>query len=557
MFWRVILATAFIAAGLLLFVFSGFSKGHSSQFNYTWVVHYINAFSWGAPLPRHLPGLWSGLGGYDFFFYAPLPFWFIAAFVTPICLGCSPETQFVLGAAFFWLLSGFTFYLFLRRYFDMWYATFGAVFYAILPYHLWIDWFVRQAVGEFVAYAFIPLIAIGCDAIRLNERHGWTLSIGIAGTAFCHLPTALLAGHVFGVIALFVFWEKARKKQDALGFLGSIVGWTVLGGLLSCFYWLPALTLLDTVSPNVLYSSHFIAEQWLFGLHFDQPNPSFASIVLFSFLATLPFVAVSATLSRGAIQVWILVPVALSLFLNIEISEFVWKNWIIKKVQFPWRLMVFVDFSAAIAITFALRKFEPFYKGKVFIVLVFLAMAPAIKVGQTGMYSAIAEYKKFNDWGGAGEYLSAEMLAVIKSRYDGHVPSQADIASEVQEISIELAETAPLMSIQISPRRATITTVQDVPRLSVPVQYWFLWRAELEGNIPLKLSANPRLGTIEIIAPINGLQGRTITLTLPYHYSEKIGLVVSFLSLMLLIAAIINSLGIIRRNLVETGRVAR
>jgi hypothetical protein len=447
------------------------------------------------------------------------------------------------GRCLFWLLSGFTFYLFLRRYFDMWHATFGAVFYAILPYHLWIDWFVRQAVGEFVAYAFIPLIAIGYDAIRLNERHGWTLSIGIAGTALCHLPTALLAGHVFGVIALFVFWQKVRKGQDALGFLASIIGWTILGGLLACFYWLPALALLDTVSPNVLYSNYYMAERWLFGLRFDQPDPFFALTVLFSFCAVLPFVFVSAAMARGAVQMWVLVPVALSLFLNIEISEFVWKNWIIKRVQFPWRLMVFVDFSAAIAITFALRKFEPINKGKVFTVLIFLALVPAASVGVLGMYSVLAEFKKINAWGGAREYLSTEMMAVIKSRHDGHVPSQAGTFSEVQEISKELAEAiTPLMSFESSPRRATITAVQDVPRLSVPVQYWFLWRAELEGNIPLKLSANPRLGTIEIIAPNDGFQGRTITLTLPYHYSEKIGLAVSILSLMLLILAIINSL---------------
>ncbi len=203
-----------ILAGVIAFLLMGFPAGHSASFNYPWAAQYVQAFGLDALLPRHLPGLWAGLGGYDFFFYAPLPFWLDAAVVSPLCVGCSTEAAFVLTTALIWVASSVTCYLFLRRYFGARHAVFGAIGYAVLPYHLVIDWFARQAIGEFAAYAFIPLVAFGFDALRLKEPRGWVLSLGVAGTALCHLPTALLAAHVFGVVALAMLWHKLRRQQQ-------------------------------------------------------------------------------------------------------------------------------------------------------------------------------------------------------------------------------------------------------------------------------------------------------------------------------------------------------
>lgn len=265
-----------VCAGIFLFIAAGFSSAHSADFNYPWAEHYLNTFGWDAWLPRHLPGLWSQMGGYDFFFYGPIPFWFMASVVSPLCVGCSVENTIVLAAVLFWVLSSLTFFLFLRRYLETPFALFGALVYAILPYHLLIDWFVRQAIGEFAAYAFIPLVAYGVDAIRFKERGAWVLSLGVFGTVLCHLPTALLAAHVFGLVVLVLTWQKYRLQQDPRRFFGKVVFWRALGGLLSCFYWLPALALLDTVSDGFLYTDNFVAEDWLVGIPLGAPQDSFS-----------------------------------------------------------------------------------------------------------------------------------------------------------------------------------------------------------------------------------------------------------------------------------------
>ena len=81
MILRIGLLTAFAAASIFFFVTVGISDGHSASYNFPWAVQYLDTFNLSSFLPRHLPGLWNGLGGYDFFFYAPIPFWFVAAFV--------------------------------------------------------------------------------------------------------------------------------------------------------------------------------------------------------------------------------------------------------------------------------------------------------------------------------------------------------------------------------------------------------------------------------------------------------------------------------------------
>ncbi|MFT6944681.1 MAG: hypothetical protein ACJAUW_001255 [Yoonia sp.] len=545
MILRIGLLTAFAAASIFFFVTVGISDGHSASFNFPWAVQYLDTFEMGAFLPRHLPGLWDGLGGFDFFFYAPIPFWFVAAFVSPICVGCSPVTEFVLGIAVLWLFSGCTFYFFARRYFDRQGAIVGAFVYLLLPYHLWIDWFIRQAVGEFVAYAFLPLMALGIDAVRVRAGSGWVLSIGVAGVALSHLPTALLAAHVLGFVTICIVAQKIRAKDQPLKFLASVAGWAVLGGLASSFYWLPAVALLDTVSSSALYSEYNHAERWLFGLRFDQPNPIFSQIVFYSFLVVIPFIFASAVLSRGAMLMWALVPVVLSVFLNLEVADFIWKNWIINKVQFPWRMMVFVDFSAAIATTFVLMNMSVLRRMRTVSVLLLCATFPIYIMVSVTVATLSTSFEKDNDWSGAIEYLSPEMLDVVKTRSNvdlGNSIVQSKTAVAMAAIVADTADmSAAFQSFEIGPRRVEVVPASDVQRLSVPLQYWALWRAEIEGSGPLELSVNPEFGTIDVLAPEDGFQGRKITLTLPYQTSERVGFAISGIAVLLLALMMFNA----------------
>ena len=73
------------------------------------------------------------------------------------------------------------------------------------------------------------------------------------------------------------------------------------------------------------------------------------------------------------------------------------------------------------------------------------------------------------------------------------------------------------------------------------MQYWELWHAELEGGGPLELLPNPDFGTVDILAPENGFQGRKITLTIPYQTSELVGFAVSVIAALLLGLMLFNA----------------
>ena len=93
---------------------------------------------------------------------------------------------------------------------------------------------------------------------------------------------------------------------------------------------------------------------------------------------------------------------------------------------------------------------------------------------------------------------------------------------------------ANFLSFESGPRRVEVIPASDIQLLPVPVQYWELWHAELEGGGPLELLPNPDFGTVDILAPENGFQGRKITLTIPYQTSEMVGFVVSITAVLLL-----------------------
>lgn len=545
--WRYSVVVLIGLLGVSAMVAVGIPHGHSSELNYSWAVQYTETFGWNSSIPRYLPGLWAGFGGYDFFFYGPLPFWLNAALVAPLCAGCSVETEFVFGAVLLLVFSSVTFYLFLRRFFDTFSSVIGSFGYAILPYHLLTDWFERQAAGEFAAYVFIPLIALGYEAIRNNERRGWLLAVGVAGLALCHLPTALLAAHVFGVVGLVLAWNKKVNQVRPLTYLLRLIVWGGVGGLLACFYWLPALVLINEASPEFLYSDYYVAEHWLYGFAFQQPNPDFATFVFLTFLAVFPFLVASLFLARGILMLWIIIPVAFAVIMNLEVSELLWQNWIIARVQFPWRLMVFVDFSAALALT-VLMNYRAHRFGKLLLIAATLvALEPATGlVKQSNYFKRMSvPVESYVAWVGAPEYLSPEMVTVLKQRLGLERIDSSDsisIANEMAAMAKEFeASPVDFALVTRSPRRVTILPNGDIDRLSVPIQYWFLWHAEMVGGAALETTSNPRFGTLDVIAPEEGFSGRPVTIRLRLHWSEKVGYAVSSLMLLLVFAAACRS----------------
>lgn len=514
-------------------------------------MQYSDAFAWSHPLPRYLPGLWAGFGGYDFFFYAPLPFWLVAAVISPLCPGCSPETAFVLGSSFFLPLSGLTFFAFLRRSFAPSAAAFGAVCYALLPYHLFLDWFHRQDVGEFTAYAFLPLIALGIETLRRGNGRGWILALGVAGVSLSHLPTALLAGHMFAPVCLTFVGLSPGGAAKKLKLLGQFAWYALLGGMLSSFYWLPAITLLHTVSPEILYSPYFEAWRWLYGPGQASPNVGLVLILSLIVLAEAPLLLGSLIFARGSLPVWIALPASFSVLMNLELTEPIWRHWVIGMVQFPWRLMIFVDVSAGVAAAalaaqvIRVRDKQAWKRPLAvsFLAIYLVAFALLFFSFESTFKTRPAE--SYTSWVGAAEYFSPEMAKVVARRLGKEKLDPFDqslVVGEVGKMADEFRATATgVEELDRQPRSLTVVPQAGRSEITLPVQFWFLWQAKSSDGTRLETRVNSRFGALDVLAPPGGFDGSPIVITLPFHWSEIAGFAISTLTAVLLIAGVLRS----------------
>lgn len=59
----------------------------------------------------------------------------------------------------------------------------AAILYMLMPYHL-NDMYIRNALGEFLSYIFIPLVFLGLYKIFEKEKGSWILCIGAIRSNF-------------------------------------------------------------------------------------------------------------------------------------------------------------------------------------------------------------------------------------------------------------------------------------------------------------------------------------------------------------------------------------
>ncbi|MEO1015478.1 MAG: hypothetical protein AAFX08_09865 [Pseudomonadota bacterium] len=540
----ILLASAAAFGLLALFGWLGAPEGHSYVNNMPWYAAFEAAFYDGAPYPRRLDGLWFGLGGLDFFFYGPLPFWTAALLGRPLCVGCDTGTAFALGGAWLIIFSAPAFYLLARRWMGPWAAAAGAAVYALAPYHLMMDWFVRQAAGEMAAYIFFPLMAHFFTRLADDGRGGRGFALAFGGMILCHLPSALLAVHVMGALFLFIAWTK-RDDRRAVVLLGArAAAWGAAGAAATALYWMPAVALLNDVSPQVLFGPYYVPSNWFF---FDgAPEPDPKTTIPIRTMLVYALVACGAALAVGAakiacLRLWIAGPLLVSVFLMSPLSALIWEHWIIASVQFPWRMMIFVDLPLALSAGYLVSALaETWREGGP----LRLRAGAAATAGAFALFTAYASvwpyametirdgraldgaYKQ----GGAIEYFPEEMMseatAIVKAggnfEFDTWRGVVGDFYGEAETASAHLALD------RRNPRVLRLALPAGETAL-IPIPYWKHWRArDLGSGAPIELAASTPAGMIEIAAVA---EARQIQIYLPAHWSERVGGLLSWLAL--------------------------
>ena len=498
--------------------------------------------------PRHLPLLWDGLGGNDFFFYGPLPYYLAVAVQVP-CPDCGPQLVFAISAGIGFALAGCACYVFCRLFVGRVGAVFGGLCYVVLPYHLAIDWILRQAAAEAFAYIFVPIVALGFERMRRNQGGGAAFAVGIAGLGATHLPVGLLTAHLIFILLAAELWQRRRHLEPAWHFVRQTLAMGILGGGLSAVFWLPALALLGDVSGDILYMPHFDATRWLVGAAEPAPDPEFLTLVLLAGSVSLIIAgagAIAAIRAHSPALFWLLGLTVAPVFLMSRLSWPLWEYWVLASVQFPWRLVFPLDLAAALGLATLVQALSGRQAAvRLGVGLTMLTLGTcALVVAAKGLPAARTLDGPVDMRIGAIEYLppafSAELLRQMRARNQKFLPS-GDLVAAIARIA-RLRSDAE--SFALGSRSAVAVVAQGQSKVLLPMPYWRHWRAWDSTGTQLLLGPDPELGMAIATHPEGRALANPVTLELPWHWSEWSGAGISIWSWL----ALILSLAMRRRN---------
>jgi len=341
---------------------------------------------------RWVPDLGYGYGYPIFNFYAPLAY-YVGGLFTLLGFDALIATKIMMGIGI--LLSGIFMYLLAREFWGELGGIISGLFYVYAPYHA-LDIYVRGDVAEFWAYAFIPLTFLGfykvykaleadsyldAESSKFKsqkskaqfkiQKFGIIGALGYAGIILSHNLSALMITPF--LLASFLILIIYSKKETRILTTLYLILYTLLGLMLSAFYWLPALlemkytNVLSQIGGGADFRDHFAClnqlweSNWGFGGSAPGCTLDGMSFVIGKLHIVVPFVVLVLVLislirnkyynfNKNYIVAFLsLAGFALSTFFTLEISRFVWETFpSMAFFQYPWRFLLLTSFFGSL-----------------------------------------------------------------------------------------------------------------------------------------------------------------------------------------------------------------
>ncbi|MCX7669363.1 MAG: hypothetical protein N2439_04760, partial [Anaerolineae bacterium] len=347
-------------------------------------------YFWGAHDARHAvyfifeydkavqDGIWLPGWGPDWAFGYGYPFWIVygplATFLGELLhhflrLGFEDSVKTVLALSI--LGSGLAMYGFVRSWLGRHAGLVAAVAYMAIPYHL-VDVYVRAAMAESVALAFLPLALWGFREATVRPRV--TAVIAAAFSYAAIMWTSNLAALIFtpglaAYVLALLLWAGWDERKRTAGFrplafavrrgLAPLAA-AILGLGLSAAFFVPALIEQRYVNQTQWFGKyydpfqHFVYffqlfdSSWGFGI--SQPGPHDAAQGGMSFqlgaaatllsLVALDLARRHETARRREIWFWA-AWAAVSIFLTLNVAAWAWRYVPgVRYAQFPWRYLM-------------------------------------------------------------------------------------------------------------------------------------------------------------------------------------------------------------------------
>ena len=379
--------------------------------------------------PVRLVGdLGYGFGYPIFNFYAPLPYYFGSLFYIG-GLDLFASTNLMYLSAF--LLAGVSMYFLAFHLAGRSAGIAAAILYLYAPYHA-VNLYVRGAVGELYAYAFLPLYLLGIYLLikrddKFSQRAVILIITGLSGIILSHNITALIT--LFFSLLFLPLWF--RERQTFFRYLFSMAG--AIG--LSSFFIIPAILENSFTSVSQLskgsnsYNLHFVylSQLWDSAWGFAGSASGLADgmsfkigkwHVVLSALAALNLFRLYLSKNLKARQ-WLFYICALillftSILMTLPVSSPVYRllPWF-DFIQYPWRFLNFILLFSVILISSLFTGSKKYFKHVLAAVVIIFSLILYPKYFQPQFVSKTSEK----------EYLRKENLRFTVSKIsDEYLP---------------------------------------------------------------------------------------------------------------------------------------
>lgn len=227
----------------------------------------------------------------------------------------------------------------------------GTLLYEFNTYHLCVL-YGRDALGEALAYTFLPLVFLGCIQIWNNKKVGiLTLALGMGMTANSHVITMAFTCLFIVIIEIFRIFGRKITLKEVIRFIYA----ALITGLIACFSLLNMLTLMQSnelLTPGKGLSQVIPSEMFDAMLN-NSISDNFSrswNIGIIAFIMLLFLTFQLFTKKEGTWKYWTLGAwaVLISTFSWIPYSNFV-VNSFFGNIQFLGRLNSFVVVFLVIA----------------------------------------------------------------------------------------------------------------------------------------------------------------------------------------------------------------
>ncbi len=289
--------------------------------------------------PRLAPNLENQIGYPLFIVNYQLPYYFAEIFTLPTN---NPEFAFKAVMSASLILSAIFAFLLFRNFASEAASLVGAIFFTYLPYRF-ANLYDRGSFGESVALMFVPLVLLAFHKLKGSPKYSIPLlTIALFG---------LIASHtvIFMVFApFFIFYFLLIVKPDLKIFKKTVVA-SILAIILSSFQLIPSVfekkyLVFDSALTN-LYNGHFLNLYQL--LRIPHSDLNLGTPFQIGLTASLVII-ISLILKKNLREILMLLTIALSLFLTLPISKFLWQNLpLLNFILYPWRFLSLIALSSS------------------------------------------------------------------------------------------------------------------------------------------------------------------------------------------------------------------